>query len=364
MFASFGSFSEVPAGGGQTSARRLLETLTRIGFNVLTTNRHRPKARIRIVTRLEILFWAIVDPIIFAYKIFFLTRRNSMVFFIGYSGAMLPMETAIGLVGKALGFKVVFFLKGGGTKRLYETGTKKYRLLFERTISIYNEVFAEGEENVSLIKRISNTPVFYLPNYTEEGFAPIEWLKKTDVQMNIIYFGRISKEKNVLFVVEIYDLLCKKSQNLFLTIVGDGENDYVTEVEKRIEQSPNKGNITRLKKQSHDRLRLLLKEQHLFLFPSEEKREGHSNALNEAMSWGVVPIVSNNNFLPSIVGDMSLVATNMNSQTYIDIILPMINNHELWEKKSKQVFERVKNHFTQHIVEKKLKYEINQIIMT
>ena len=45
-----------------------------------------------------------------------------------------------------------------------------------------------------------------------------------------------------------------------------------------------------------------LQKAHFFVFPSQEKMEGHSNSLTEAMTFGVVPIVSAAGFNASIVG--------------------------------------------------------------
>lgn len=361
LFASFGNLDEVPAGGGQTSARRLLNTLVRIGYRVKPTNRHRPISNNRFLFRFEVLFWAFVDPILFALRLLFMSRKKSLVLFIGYSGAMLPMETVIGLLVRLLGYKVIFFLKGGGAKSLYENGSFIYRLLFKYSIRLYNEVFVEGEENAGLIHEISNTSVFYLPNFTEDGFAPEKLSKKPESPINIIYFGRICNDKNVLLILDIYDKICDLLQNTNLTVIGDGDKGYLNKVKKRIEISHNKKTISLMSKQNHDYLKSILEKQHFFLFPSSEKREGHSNALNEAMAWGVVPIVSDNNFLPSIVGDDSLVVHDMDISSYVGIIQDLIQNKGLYDIKSQQVYDRVRCNFTQTIVENKLNEEIKKI---
>ena len=41
-----------------------------------------------------------------------------------------------------------------------------------------------------------------------------------------------------------------------------------------------------------DKLPSLLLDKHFFIFPSEERREGHSNALTETMCYGIIPIAS------------------------------------------------------------------------
>lgn len=361
FFASFGNFNEIPAGGGQTSARRLKDTLSRLGYSVTPINRHRPKSRYKNFAVLEILFWAVIDPIIIAFFLFFKSRNNGFVLFIGYSGPMLPMETAIGLISKVLGYKVIFFLKGGGAKYLYENGKSLYRFLFRYTINIYDEVFVEGIENGELIKKISLTPVFYMPNYTENGFAPECLPEKPNGQINLVYFGRINRDKNILFIIDVFEKLCENEKNLILSIIGASVDKYAEDVLHKINQSPFKNRIMRIEKQNHEKLKRLLKEQHIFLFPSVEKREGHSNSLNEAMAWGVVPVVSKNNFLPSIVNDDSLVAEILSVEKYVSIVRWLISDRALLKQKSQQVFMRVRNNFTQEVVEGQLKEEIDKI---
>ncbi len=361
FFASFGNLFELPAGGGQTSARRMMKTLKEIGLNVYPTNRHRPRQTKVILRKIEIYFWAFLDPILFGCSLLHRDRKNAIVLFIGYSGAMLLMETAIGIVSKALGYKVVFYLKGGGTKQLYDKGNSFYRATFRNTLKLYNEVFVEGEENAELIRNISKTKVFYMPNFTEDGFAPDELPAKPKDVINIIYFGRISRDKNIIFAIDVYDEICKEYNNVFFNLVGNSEDDYGKIVRERISNSKNSNSIKRVGKISHDELKLILKEHHIFLFPSKEPREGHSNSLNEAMAWGVVPVVSYNNFLPSIVGDNTLVANGDSVRDYFDIIKNLIENPKIMEKKSTQVYMRVKKNFTQSKVEKRLLREIEDI---
>ena len=160
--------------------------------------------------------------------------------------------------------------------------------------------------------------------------------------------------------IEVFNKLCLKYDNIYYTIVGGGKKSYCDLVEKKIKESPYKNKISRQGRLSHEMLKQLMADQHFFLFPSNEPREGHSNALNEAMSYGLVPIVSNNNFLPSIVGNFRLVANQMYVDTFANIIINIIEDNN-FNTISHQMFERVKQNFTQEIVVKRLKKIIENI---
>lgn len=362
LFASFGHFSHLPAGGGQTSARRLLNTIKALGYNVTPFGRHVAIARNPILRKIEVYTFAVIDSFRFAFHLLFKKRRDAIVLFIGYSGAMLPLEVIISLTSRLLGFKVVYFLKGGGARQLFEKGTSVYRWLFRQLMGFSHEVFVEGQENEILIKTISSTKTFYLPNYVEKGFAPLSLPEKPKDRINFIYFGRIDKNKNIHLIIDIFENLCKRYHHLFLTIIGSGAPNYEREVNERIKNSSFSSKIRRMNMISHFQLKSLLPEQHILLFPSIEPREGHSNTLNEAMAWGIVPVVSSNNFLPQIVEDDSLVASGCELTAFNDILTRLINDRTLLEKKSNYVHQRVTAHFIQPVVESRLDTELENII--
>lgn len=65
FFASFGDFKLPPSGGGQNAARRLLNTLKKLGYDVPLYSRHRPDDLTPIKNRLIFLLAFIVDPIVY-----------------------------------------------------------------------------------------------------------------------------------------------------------------------------------------------------------------------------------------------------------------------------------------------------------
>lgn len=361
FFASFGDFNEIPAGGGQTAARRLLILLKALGYEVNIYNRHRSSALKGLRNKIYKLFWGVFDPICFGCKLLFKRRNDSIVFFMTYAGSLIPFDFFISTITRILCFRTIEYLAGGGTKKLYEKGSHIYRTLFRWTTRNFYEVMLEGTENISLIKNVSNVRTFHLPNFTEDGFAPTQYPAKGKDTVNIIYFGRICEEKNILLSLDIFDEICKHNESLCFTIIGNGPDEYVRKVENRIAESKNSHKIIRIDKVNHEALRKILVNQHIYLFPSNEPREGHSNALNEAMSWGVIPIVSSNNFLPSIVGDSFLVAKDFETVSYVQILLALINDKNLLSTKSHQVYERVRDNFTQSIVKSNLEHELKEI---
>ena len=362
FFASFGRFSHLPAGGGQTAARRLWKTLEKLGYDVQLYNRHRFNWLRRPFNKITILLFEILDPIWMLFVLLFKRRKNAAFLFMSYAGGLVYFDLLMTLAAKLTGHKIIMYLAGGMAQNYYSQKGDFYRWVFRNTMLMYDLVMCEGEVNVLLVDRITSgkTKTFYLPNFTEDGFAPDSLPAKPEGCINIFYFGRIDATKQVLLGIEVFNLLCQKYNNLNFTIVGGGDACYEAKVVSAISSSPYKSRIQKYGRSSHEVLAAMMKLQHIYLFPSNEPCEGHSNALNEAMAWGLVPVVSNNNFLPSIVGDDSLVVTINDANAYASVISNLIDNNLLPEK-SKQMYFRVQENFTQPVVEEKLKNELTSI---
>ena len=360
FFASFGDFRNIPAGGGQTAARRLLTLLRKQGYEVSTFNRHRYYFENRIIDRLSLVLFVVIDPILFFFNLLSKSNKDTITLYMGYTGSILVFDYLITKVMNLLNFHCIMYLAGGKALQAYQKGSSRYKRMFERMMKMYDEVMTEGWENIQLVNSVSSkTRTFYLPNYTEDNFAPDTFPDKPNDVINLIYFGRIAPTKNVLLIIDIFEILCEQYKNLTLTIAGSGPSWYVKKVDSKIVASNYHDKIIRYDRIDHNKLVDVIKDRHFYIFPSNEPCEGHSNALNEAMSWGLIPVVSDNNFLPSIVGDESLVAHEFEPEPFVDIIVSLIENRELLEEKSKQIYKRVKENYTQIVVESRLNEELS-----
>lgn len=362
LFATFGDLTGLPKGGGHMSARRVWHCLEKLGYDVRIYNRIKAHGSNTFFNKFQSVLGMITDVVRWSWKLLFKSRENSIAIVIGYGGIMSPLDCTILSITRILGYKVMYYLKGGGTESMYVNGSKSNRKFFERALSNSNMVLLEGEVNVDFVKRITNNKVnaHYMPNYIEDEFYPNEYPVKPKDKLNILYFGRINEDKNIKLIVEIFNLIAAKYNNATITIVGRQGTPYANEVDAMIAASPYKNRITRIGYSSHDDLAKIMCNQHLFLFPSNEAREGHSNSLNEAMAWGIVPVVSSNNYLPSIVGDKSLVVNSYNADDYVNTISYIVDNG-LVEIKSRQMYQRVADNFTQEIVERKLGKTIEEV---
>jgi len=97
--------------------------------------------------------------------------------------------------------------------------------------------------------------------------------------------------------------LIARGRSATLELIGDGPSDYLARLRAQHAGLP-------VSWQAGLPMHTLLERAaraHVFIFPSRHDGEGHSNALNEAMALGLVPVCSAQGFSRSVVGNAGIV---------------------------------------------------------
>lgn len=350
-----GFLNQLPKSGGQTSARRVMDGLRKGGFEVVPIRRHRGELESKWGHRLEIGYFAIWDALKIAAKMMFGDRKHSAFLHLTYAGPLVPYELFLTKMVRLLGYPAMEYLKGGQVMDMYPAGNEKHKAMFKKNMDLQSLAMFEGEASMNLAASVSDTKMLYFPNYIFDEKIPDVCPKKPESEIGLCYFGRISPDKNVHIGIEAFNILCERHPdwNLHYTIVGGKGKSaaYVEKVEKMISESPYKDKITRVGNSPQEYLIQMMQSHHIFLFPSKEPCEGHSNALNEAMSQGLVPVVSDYHFNRAIVNDDRCIVPSFNPVDYADKIESLILN-EVIKELSEKMWLRVKKHFAYSKVNK------------
>mgnify|MGYP000128537365 CR=1 FL=1 len=347
LFGNVGNLSSLPKSGGQTSARRVIKGLEDVGFEVVPIVRHRGVLESRIGHFAEILFFALID----LFKIILVMiggkRKNTAFLHLTFSGPLVPYEYVISCVVRMMGYKSITYLQGGQFMDFYDYGSSFHKSLFKRNMQMQELVMFEGLEGLRLVKDICSTPLAYFPGYAFDEDIPQTSPNRSADIINICCFGRVAPGKNTLKVIEAFNILCSERDNIRLFVVGGAgqSKNYVEQVDEAISKSPYRNKITRKGLSSPLYIKSLLQECHIFLFPTQERCEGHSNALTEAMTYGVVPVVSDWHFNRSIVGRDDLVVKGYDPADYAKRIFSLIDSGEL-PVISVEMIERVRNNYS------------------
>ncbi len=359
VFANMGHLNELPKSGGQSSARRVMKGLQESGFEIVPIRRHRAELEGRWKHQFEIMTFAVIDLLKIVCKMFFGRRKNVAFLHLTYAGPLVPYELLLTRVVKLMGYRSLIYLKGGQVLDYYKNGSERHRKMFKKVMDLQDKVFFEGMESLRLVEKISNTPLVYFPNYVFEEQIPAVLPERSKDNIGLLYFGRVAPNKNIDIILDTFELLCQHHDNIHLTIIGGiGQSRvYANMIDQRIANSPYKTKIARMGITPFETIKEIMQTQHFFVFPSKERAEGHSNSLNEAMSQGLIPIVSNYHFNRSIVGDDIFVVNGFDAVNYANRIEDILSNKDL-KCLSEKVWRRVKVHYSYESVIGNIKNEI------
>lgn len=148
---------------------------------------------------------------------------------------------------------------------------------------------------------------------------------KSDGQKILLYVGRLEKRRNILFLLELFKSLSKKTKST-LVIIGNGSEEYKASCKKFISLNGLGDNILYREKMEQRFLPQIYKESDLFLLPTSYEIFGM--VILEAMYFGT-PV------LTTLNGGSDILIKNGES----GFIIPNLNL-EKWEEKCIDVLQR------------------------
>jgi glycosyltransferase involved in cell wall biosynthesis len=146
----------------------------------------------------------------------------------------------------------------------------------------------------------------------------------------LLYVGRVSKEKNLHILANVFRSLCEATQNVHLVIVGDGP--YLGEMKNELAGTP----CTFTGYLEGEKLTEVFASSDIFVFPSTTDTFG--NVVLEAQASGLPVIVTDQggpveNMHP---GQTGLVAQGDSTESLLDNILLLISNPEMISRMARE----------------------------
>ncbi|MBC8234245.1 glycosyltransferase family 4 protein, partial [bacterium] len=139
------------------------------------------------------------------------------------------------------------------------------RLGLEHLIFVSNrlkELYTEG--GVPL----KDTRIIYHGIDTKQ-YPASENYASEDSNCKLLYVGRLSSEKGVQTIVESMSILTQKGYERFtLSIVGGGSSDYVSELQRLVEEKKLQKRVTFLGKQPREKVTDFFQNHDMFIFSS------------------------------------------------------------------------------------------------
>lgn len=274
--------------------------------------------------------------------------QKQLLYITGFYGRQLPLEFFLGWMSSVKKIKYIYEPKNGAMVWKYEKSGKLYRWISRWIFSHAAAIFCQGIEYQNFLKKLGYQHVYYHPNYVSESvLAKVEDHRSSDLVLG--YMGRVSESKNIEVVLSIFQGVHMRYPDSKLLIIGGYEEEYGEKLKKQVVNYGLEECVTFTGRLDFDEISFWLNQMHFFLFPSKEKFEGHSNALTEAMAFGVVPLVSNIGFNASVVGLPELVIPSYDAKAYI-CAAEAIWSSGRWMVYSDYVKNRVRKLYSEQVV--------------
>lgn len=258
---------------------------------------------------------------------------------------------------------IIYEPKNGILINVFENGSNLYRNIFEKVIGLSNIVFCQGTQYVHFLEGQFNANCVYIPNYVMQKYLTDKpkMHRKRDTD-TLIYFGRLSPRKNIDLIIKIHHILVKRGIQNQLILIGACESNYKAFLEEMIEERNIDHTLIRFyDAMPFDELKDFLMDADFFVFPSAEKKEGHSNALTEAMAFGTIPIASDAGFNREVINDERLIVSEYTADAYADRIEQIIHSGDM-PFLSEKMMLRVRSHYSESIIAKRMISAIESLI--
>ncbi|MGV3600066.1 MAG: glycosyltransferase family 4 protein [Dyadobacter fermentans] len=339
-------------GGAEAGCRKTIEVLRKEGYNIVLLEKPTRSSDSKmdgfkfIFTLASVYFRAIK----------LLSAHRDGVFHVaGFYLNQVYFEWLLIQTARIMKVKSIYEIRNGGMIEAYNQGSGTYQWFMKGILTGASTVLCQGYEYVLFLKSAFGKKGVYYPNYIMDDFVQDNSDdRQADPVLRVVYFGRVVPDKNVEFIIAVCKQLASRNLDFSMDIIGGYEQAYHDFLQQQIKThglDPQRF-VFHGRRDFHEIVPHLRKS-HFFIFPSKEKREGHSNSLTEAMGCGVVPIVSTAGFNESIAGNRDFVVNDFDEALYAEKILKIWNTGN-WKTRSDEVHRRVVDNYTESVVKTSL----------
>ncbi len=325
-----------PARGGFEAAnRRLIDDLRRSGLDVVELPYAQEQKR-----RWQKLLAYGAGFARLAARTLFGAGRWDVFHITPLRGQFMLAELVVCELVRWRGAKLVVDLRAGAIGDDLGQARPLRRAALEHLLRRSALVCVEGEAYIPLVAPYHHD-ILYLPNYVAAATLT-ERSSQPQGPVNLLFLGRVVPEKGIEIVLDCLRTLTERGIAATLKVIGRGDDDYVAGLKAEAADLP----VDWLGAVPHPEVPSHLRDSHFFVFPTRHRGEGHSNALTEAMSQGVVPLVADNGFNRQVIGDAGVVLERYASgHDYANAIEFMLSTGA-WLSHSRRASDRIRDQFT------------------
>ena len=248
------------------------------------------------------------------------------------------------IIGKLFGFKIVIRNSEDpfGATKYAENKFSSVLVFLSKFISfnLSDKIITNASKSFHSIKFFlidkSKVRIIFNPYIKKNNFKRIQYKRKKQ----FLAVGRFAKQKNFIFLIQVFSEIFKKIKNYKLVLVGSGSEK--NQIIKKIQSLKMQKNI-RIKSWSND-LSKDFKTSRIFILPS--LYEGCPNILIDAISYKIPCISSNCSGASDILKNnkAGLIYPINDKQKLIKNIFKILKNYNHFNKAA-DIFSKTKNRF-------------------
>lgn len=315
-------------GGMESGAREMISELEKNKVQVFefpypAPNRHRHSS-------IKGLSYLLGLPLVFA-RVLVSSRQFEMLHLTSLYRHFIYPEFALVFAARMLRLPVLLNFRPGDWWLQYENRSPIYRYVFRAAVKSSQVVAVESFDLMEPMRSLGVEPM-YLPSFVTEAPREREIDESGTIPVKLVHLGALNDDKGLPLALEARRDLEASGVRAVLLVVGDGDPAYVA----ALKDTYSEPEVRWLGEVAHQRVRRAICDAHFFLFPTTFTGEGHSNALNECMAEGLVPIVSDHGASRDVVGDAGIVLEpKANASDYAAAIRTVWFGGEWWRRSRK-----------------------------
>lgn len=212
----------------------------------------------------------------------------------------LPREVLVAAVCSFLRIPFIYDIKGGMFIDAYHARGRWYRWGIRFIVRRAAGILGQGRPYLEFLGSHFGVTATYFPNFVPMSEIPRDLPERLrNAEINVLFVGLCHAEKGTFELVKGCQLAAESGVKIRLTLIGE----EVEEFRVFADALPALCSLTisRLGRQPHSSVLNEMKRNDVFCFPS--RREGHSNAINEAMMSGLIILTTRCGFVPDVLGE-------------------------------------------------------------
>jgi glycosyltransferase involved in cell wall biosynthesis len=164
-------------------------------------------------------------------------------------------------------------------------------------------VLCEGQVYVDYLQNRHGIESHYTPNFVLDDEIPAEVSARLTADViRVLFVGFCYEGKGVFELVDGCQAASEDGTGIELTLVGQEHEDFTRYLDERLDDGLS-FTLNRMGRLPHEEVLRLCAANDVFCMPSRHRGEGHTNAVNEAMMYGMVIVSTRHGFLESVLGE-------------------------------------------------------------